>query len=380
MLKIDIYWDLRYTMPEHHTGVGQHVIEVLNGLRAHPDCDLRVLVAKDQFELWAEQSKVYDWEALEIVILPLSNKGNRLCYGLTSIRSLDPLCAGRDLVYSPMELLLGFKHIPFVNTMHGIPCFEESLPSELYGSLRYRWERLKQAWFFRRCRRLCCRSFAVSDYLKVQLQERFNFDSEMLHTVYNGARDGFFEQQDPQNTANAQRPPRFLAVGGANAFDGAADLVRIARVLQRDMPEAKIWIAGDRHEEPWSGQLHAMENVGWHGFLSSEQMMAEMQKATALLYVPAVESFGIIGVEAMAVGLPILAHQNAALEEVLRDAALWIDPANASTLAESLRAIVEDADLREKLIGKGRKQAVRYTWPAVVERVLSGFQQIAATI
>jgi glycosyltransferase involved in cell wall biosynthesis len=376
MPKIDIYWDLRATIPERHTGVGQHVIEVLNGLMARGDVDLRVLLAKDQTELWDVQSKAFGWQALEVVVLSLTNKGNRLLYGITSLWSLDRICAGRDLVYSPMEMVLGLKRIPFVNTIHGIPCFEKSLPVSLYNSPRYKWERLKQAWFFRRCRQLCSMSFPVSDYLGNRLVQRFNFDAAKLHPVYNGAADSFFESQEKESATQNQERPRLLSVGGANAFDGGADLVQIARILDQEMPGAKIWVAGDRHEEPWNSQLRSMSNVAWHGFLSSERMIEEMRSATALLYVPAVESFGIIGVEAMAIGLPVLAKKSAALSEVMGDAACWFSPEDASDVLKCVTEVSSNSSFREELIQKGRQQAKRYRWSNVVERVVEGFQSV----
>lgn len=376
MLKIDIYWDLRATIPERHTGVGQHVIEVLNGLRARSDVDVRVLLAKDQVTLWQAQSQAHGWASLQIVVLPLSNKGNRLLYGITSMWSLDRICAGRDLVYAPMELILGLNRIPFVNTIHGIPYFEPSLTLKRYGSARYRWERIKQAWFLRRCRQRCRLSLSVSDYLKDQLVNRFRFDPADLYTVYNGAGEAFFGPPKTGSATPLKQRLRFLSVGGANAFDGGAALVQVARVLQREMPEAELWIAGDRHEQPWVGQLRAMDNVLWHGFLSSEHLAIEMQRASALLYVPAVESFGIIGVEAMALGLPIVARQSTALPEVLADAAVWIDPDNPASVIQGLKAVVEDEALREQLIVKGRARAERYRWSSVVTRVLKGFQQV----
>jgi len=124
------------------------------------------------------------------------------------------------------------------------------------------------------------------------------------------------------------------------------------------------------------GQLRGMDNVLWHGFLSSEHLAIEMQRASALLYVPAVESFGIIGVEAMALGLPIVARQSTALPEVLAGAAVWIDPDNSASVIQGLKAVVEDEALREQLIVKGRARAERYRWSSVVTRVLKGFQQV----
>lgn len=381
MLKVDAYWDLRSTVPERHTGVGKHVIEVIQGLHASGKVDLRVLLAKDQQSLWEKQAHLFGGDMIATTTLPFSNKMGRLLAGLGFSPELNLLTKGRDLIYSPMELLLVSKRIPFVNTIHGIPCFESSLPVSSYRSRTYRMERIKQRYFFKCCRRHCRRSFVVSNYLRQQLVERFNWNEKQLHSVYNGAEAPFFKvvadvfAKDP----SLQRM-RLLQVGGANAFDGASQLLQVACYLESHYPEAEIAIAGDRHESPWAENLKAMSNVVWLGFLESAQLLDEMHRSTALLYVPAVESFGIIGVEAMAAGLPVLATRSTALPEVLGDAACWINPDDEASIEKGLREVCTNPEIRATHVEAGRKQAARYTWPAVVERVLSGFQQIAATI
>jgi glycosyltransferase involved in cell wall biosynthesis len=369
ILKIDLYWDLRATIPERHTGVGKHVIEVINGLLNRPDVHLRVLLARDQAALWSAQSKVHGWDSITSISLPLTNKGNRFLYGTTKVFSLDKICAGRDIVYSPMELLLGLKRIPFVNTIHGIPYFESTVSERVYKSTRYRFERMKQAWFFRRCHRLCAHTFVVSDYLKDRLYKTFGFADSKLYPVYNGAESLFFSQPSNSFSGARQSRARLLTVGGANVFDGASNILKVAKLLQREMPQASIWIAGDRHELPWERRLRSQPNVYWLGFLSSERLAEEMQHATALLYVPIVESFGIIGVEAMAIGLPILATRSTALPEVLGDAAEWVDPEDSEATLQSLRKVFSDEVARKQLIEAGREKAQAYQWPKVVDRV-----------
>lgn len=375
-MKIDIYWDLRATDPERHTGVGKHVIEVIKGLRASGQIDLRVLLAKDQLELWTQQAPAYDWLAIPTVQLPHTNKGYRFRVGAGIPSLLDRICAGRDLVYSPMELLLQLKDIPFINTIHGIPCFEKDIPQVVYQSWGFRKERMKQAWFFLRCRQLCRTCFVVSDYLKERLTAQFGFGSKQLHTVFNGAEDIFYTgSSDEAHGQPHAESIRLLQIGGANLFDGAPSVLQVARYLEKASPNAKIAIVGDRHEAPWEHDLRAQANVEWCGFLSGSRLLEEMKRATALLYVPAVESFGIIGVEAMATGLPILATQSTALPEVLGDAACWIDPADDASIQRGIERVCQNEKPRAQLIDAGLRRANRYRWSHVVERVVEGFKR-----
>jgi glycosyltransferase involved in cell wall biosynthesis len=375
MIKVDLYWDLRATIPERYTGVGQHVIEVVNRLWQHDEIDLRILLADDQAKLWESQSKVFRWQKIPVVHLHYSNKAYRLIYGCTSWFSLQKICAGRDLVYSPMEMILNTGHISFVNTIHGIPCFEKGVPISKYHSFSCWMERFKQRYFFRRCYQLCSMSFSVSDYLSRQLVQDFNFRAEHLYAVYNGAADHFYDL--PEDCADD--PPkveslRLLSVGGANVFDGVHDLLHIAKALLYLMPSAKLYIAGDRHEDPWCAELQSLPNVVWLGFLKTNRIAEEMCRANALIYVPAVESFGIVGVEAMAVGLPVLAKYSEALSDVLDDAAIWIEPRDQTQVLMAIRSVTEDKDFCKTQIAKGRKRAAHYRWSHVADRVIEGFK------
>ncbi|WPJ94985.1 glycosyltransferase [Coraliomargarita algicola] len=377
MLKIDIYWDLRATDPVRHTGVGKHVIEVIKGLVGTGLFDVRMLIAKDQVEMWAQQAVVYDWSRLNVVHLPYTNKGYRFRVGAGLPLFLDHICEERDLVYSPMEIVLSLKHIPFINTIHGIPCFERTIQSDVYNSGLYRKERVKQSWFFARSRRLCRANFVVSDYLKERLRTQFGFNSNCLYSVYNGAEDFYYRGSECGAViGESSESIRLLQVGGANIFDGAPALLQVARQLEKVYPQARLEIVGDRHEAPWEQLLRAQSNVEWSGFLNGPSLLEAMQRSTALLYLPAVESFGIIGVEAMAAGLPILAMKSTALPEVLGDAALWVNGEDSRSLAAGLKVIVEDDSVRDQLIARGRKRANCYRWSNVVERVVEGFQQV----
>ena len=123
MLKVDLYWDLRSSLPERHTGVGKHVINVISGLLAQEDIDLRVLLAKDQKAMWSLQKEAYGWGSLTNQALPFSNKMGRLRFAASALPSIEQLCRSRDVIYSPMELLLSTGKVPYVNIIHWISSF-----------------------------------------------------------------------------------------------------------------------------------------------------------------------------------------------------------------------------------------------------------------
>ena len=374
MLKVDLYWDLRSSLPERHTGVGKHVINVISGLLAQEDIDLRVLLAKDQKAMWSLQKEAYGWGSLTNQALPFSNKMGRLRFAATALPSIEQLCRSRDVIYSPMELLLSTGKVPYVNTIHGIPSFEDSIGKAIYASRALKIERAKQAWFFRRSRSLCRKSFVVSDYLKQHLVSRLQFAPDFLEVVYNGADEIFFDTEVLQATECSDAT--LLVVGGINALDGAANLLTVARLLKKERPSVKIRIVGDRHESPWYEKMAQMHNVVFCGFLDSADLLLEMKRSAALLYLPAVESFGIIGVEAMACGLPIIACRSTSLPEVLGDAPFWVDIDQPNIVLEAVDTILGSPVARNRYVEAGYEQAAKFHWVNVASNVVSGLQRI----
>lgn len=368
-MKMGFYWDLRSTFPERHTGVGKHVIQILRHLAAAEHAVV-ILLASDQVALWAEQAPAHGLDSIPTRRLPLTNKGFRFWHGISPLPSVQKWIADLDIVYSPMELLLRTGSIPFINTIHGCPFFEAEVPDSIYNSRLYRLERLKQRWFLWRSRSCARQSCVVSAYLARRIHEIADIPLSALPVVGNGVEPCFFENQPLSEARHPVKETRLLAVGGANLFDGAPHLLRFAELLGKARPEVRIRLIGDRHEAPWEASLRRCHNVDWLGFLETKEVCAEMQAATALLYLPAVESFGIIGAEAMAAGLPILAQRSTALPEVIGEAALWVDPtASDAELLTSLDRIIDDAELRRSLIKAGHARARRYKWSAVGERV-----------
>ncbi len=374
MLKVDLYWDLRSSLPERHTGVGKHVINVISGLLAQADIDLRVLLAKDQKAMWSLQKEAYGWGSLTNQALPFSNKMGRLRFAASALPSIEQLCRSRDVIYSPMELLLSTGKVPYVNTIHGIPSFEDSIGKAIYASRALKIERAKQAWFFRRSRSLCRKSFVVSDYLKQHLVSRLQFAPDFLEVVYNGADEIFFDTEVLQATECSDAT--LLVVGGINALDGAANLLTVARLLKKERPSVKIRIVGDRHESPWYEKMAQLHNVVFCGFLDSADLLLEMKRSAALLYLPAVESFGIIGVEAMACGLPIIACRSTSLPEVLGDAPFWVDIDQSNIVLEAVDTILGSPVARNRYVEAGYEQAAKFHWVNVASNVVSGLQRI----
>ena len=86
----------------------------------------------------------------------------------------------------------------------------------------------------------------------------------------------------------------------------------------------------------------------WIGDVTQRQLAAEYQQADIFCLPSVQEGFGIVFLEAMAAGKPIVAARSAAVPEVVQHGCL-VEPDNAEALAAAIETLYFDAELRMRL-------------------------------
>lgn len=115
-----------------------------------------------------------------------------------------------------------------------------------------------------------------------------------------------------------------------------------------------------------------------HGRVSDEERRRLLARADVLV-APSLggESFGVVLLEGMAAGLPVVASDIDGYRAVLPpEAGRLVPPGDVGALAAELSALVADEQLRARLGGAGRREAQRYDWDEVVGRVLEVYERV----
>jgi glycosyltransferase involved in cell wall biosynthesis len=110
--------------------------------------------------------------------------------------------------------------------------------------------------------------------------------------------------------------------------------------------------------------LEAGRDVVELGTVTDDELGGWYEAADALCYPSTAEGFGLVAIEAMGLGLPVLASDLPVFREHLIDDVDALLPAvgDDEALAAALRRIVTDAGLRARLATAGRLTAGRFTW------------------
>jgi len=128
--------------------------------------------------------------------------------------------------------------------------------------------------------------------------------------------------------------------------------------------------------EGW-GEQPQLERSGVRrlGFVPEDELARLYRGASVVVYPSRFEGFGIPIVEAMACGSPVVASSHPSLDEACGDAAVRVDPEDPAAIAEAIgQALAE----REQLSSLGTQHAKSFSWRAVGEILLAGYEEAAA--
>ncbi len=114
------------------------------------------------------------------------------------------------------------------------------------------------------------------------------------------------------------------------------------------------------------------------GFLERRELVEVLRGARALLFPSRFEGFGVPVLEAFHVGTPVVATTAGSIPEVAGDAALLVDPGDARGLAVELERVLDDGDLAQDLVARGRARTSAHDWSRVVANVERELARVGA--
>ncbi|HMD33492.1 MAG TPA: glycosyltransferase, partial [Vicinamibacterales bacterium] len=104
----------------------------------------------------------------------------------------------------------------------------------------------------------------------------------------------------------------------------------------------------------------------------------KLYSGARLLVLPSFEEgFGIPVLEAMTLGIPVVASNRGALPEILGDAGILVDP-EPPAIAEALAKMIDDDGFAQQCVAKGLERARLFSWTRTADRVLEAYRQAIA--
>jgi glycosyltransferase involved in cell wall biosynthesis len=294
-----------------------------------------------------------------------------------------------DLVFNPKYSIPLHAQCKSVFVCHGLDWYVTPQWS--------RWiDRLSHRYIVPRYAGRADHIIAVSDTTREHVQRYLGVPPARVTTVYHGVEESFREPVSPAQLADVRGhlrlPDRFFLYCGQ--IYPPKNFGRLLRAYAQVGPELGVALAvAGGHTWLCAEDLELVEQLGikqWVvslGWVERVRLPALYAQALALVQPSLYESFGLPLVEAMASGCPVVTSNRYGPAEIAKGAGLLVEPESVESIAESLRRVAVDADLRAELSAAGRERARAFTWDrcaretlAVLEAAARDERRVAAAV
>lgn len=256
------------------------------------------------------------------------------------------------------------RGLPLTLTLHDLRDLERGSPAT-----RRLYARVALATQMKRVARV----IAVSEFTARQVRERLRVPPDRVTVVENAPDADLARVTDAGELARVKErwglPSRFvLALGHLEQRKGLDRLVAAMGELHvRDgMHHVGLVLAGHDREGIGPRLETAAHAFGVRlvrtGAVTDAERSALLSSASVLAIPSRVEGFGIVPLEAMKVGLPVVYARESALPETIGDAGLGVDADDATAFSDALARVIGDEPLRAQLIDRGHRRVARASW------------------
>lgn len=311
----------------------------------------------------AEKRDFIDW--VQRFNFALLEKGSNIInrYGrFDLIHAHDWLVAfaARALKYIYTTPLLATIHATEFGRNNGLHTDEQRQISEIEWWLTY------EAWQV-----ICC-----SRYMETELQNVFRLPAGKLATIPNGIRIETLLEEGPPLPAHLNDPasPMIFYVGRLVPEKGVQVLLEAAPQIISQFPQARFVIAGtgpfENYLKSRTRELGLEAKISFTGYID-EYTKNELYRSAAVAVFPSLyEPFGIVALEAMIMGTPLVVSSCGGLDEIIDHEVdgLKIYPDDAVSLATQTCRLLADEEWAASLADKAYSKAVnKYSWEKIAQ-------------
>ncbi len=307
--------------------------------------------------------------------LAMLEKGVSLCNN----RPFDLVHAHDWLVAYPGRGLKNIYHMPLIATIHatefgrnnGLHTDEQRYIGDVEWWLTY------EAWVV-----TCC-----SRFMREEVQTVFNLPPDKIEIIPNGIRPAAFRVDRPDALVRqryaAPEEKIIFFIGRLVREKGVHTLLEAMPMIRDRFPAVRLIIAGSG---PYEEELHRLsmhlgldQQVTFTGYIDEATRNQLYAHADVAAFPSLYEPFGLVALEAMATGTPVVVGDTGGFTETVVDGfnGLRAQPGNAGDLAGKIIALLENRDLAQRISRQGLKDVEeKFAWPSIARRYEEVYQKI----
>lgn len=230
---------------------------------------------------------------------------------------------------------------------------------------------------------------AISEYTKQDIIKHFQIPAEKIEVIYEGVPQRLKKIEDKKELQRMRAQfnitdPFLLYVGQWRKHKNLINLIRAFHLVLRRNPGKpfQLVLVGKQDSTHFPEvvrtikRLNLTEKVVLTGYIPDEDLSLFYSAAEAFVFPSLYEGFGIPPLEAMRVGLPVVASNASCIPEVLGPAATYFDPLDVEDMAQKMSEVLRSYTLKRKLSEAGKKWVTRYSYNKMAKQTLDLYRQI----
>ncbi len=243
------------------------------------------------------------------------------------------------------------------------------------GPLLYRLKHLAYQTAIRSAIKRSQHIIAVSEYTKRDIVEHFPVEPNKISVVYEAVEPP--TQEVVSDTSVLERyhiaEPYLLYVGNVYPHKNIERLLDAFEILREQGRDIRLVLVGKadyfmkRVQAVVQSKPYA-HDVIFTGYVPDGELPTLYRHASVYTFPSLCEGFGLPGLEACSLGLPVVASDNSCLPEILADAAKYFDPHQPQEMAAVITEVLDDDELRERLVQAGYQRVRDFDWQRMAEQ------------
>jgi glycosyltransferase involved in cell wall biosynthesis len=201
-----------------------------------------------------------------------------------------------------------------------------------------------------------------ANYWKSVLTNTYMVNPEKIVVTYEGTSDNFLHAK-PSHLHFEVPKPFVIYTGNLYPHKNVSTLISAIETINSEARlKRPLYLAIVCARSVFQDRLPKSIWVKYLGRVSESDLVSLYQHSAAFVFPSLIEGFGLPGLEAMAVGTPVIAAYATCLPEVYGDSALYFEPTNPLDLADKIVLLLKDHKLHRELALKGKNQVKKYSW------------------
>jgi len=269
--------------------------------------------------------------------------------------------------------------------------------AELYPKLVFPDKRLNLFWRLKQylANRQAHIILTVSEYSREQIIKYLKIPESRVKAISEAPKEIFTllphnkEMSQALEKYQLENKQRFvLYVGGISPHKNLGTLVEVHAQLikNQEFCDVKLVLVGDYKDDSFYTNYQILKQqisglglekqIIFTGFIQ-DQELAYLYNAASLLVFPSLqEGFGLPAIEAMACGTPVAASNAGSLPEIIGEAGSFFNPGNSVEMLDTIRNLLSNNTLREKMRQDGLMRAKQFSWEKAARDTLLIFDEL----